>query len=113
MPAPFQPLTPYLLVLTTASSRSEARKLARVLLKEKLAACVNLIPDTESHYWWKGRVERAGEILLLIKTKKSAFKKVEKTIRENHSYSVPEIIGLPIEKGSRPYLDWLAKEIRI
>ena len=101
----------YLLVLSTASSEKEARKLAQILLDRRLAACVNILPRIESHYWWRGRKEKAREALLLIKTQSSAFKKLEKIIRKHHSYSVPEIIALPILKGSRPYLDWLSREV--
>ena len=102
-----------ILVLTTASSRKEALRIAQVLLHKRLAACVNVSPRMTSLYWWKGRKEKASEILLLIKTKKSVFRKLEKTLRGLHSYSIPEIIALPITAGSRPYLNWLAQETKI
>ena len=100
-----------ILVLSTASSRREALKIAEVLLTKRIASCVNLLPSVTSLYWWKGRKEKASEVLLLIKTIKPAFKKVERAIRESHSYSIPEIIALPVTATSRPYLKWMLKEI--
>ena len=100
-----------ILVLSTASSRTEALKIAQALLDKRLAACVNILPSLTSLYWWKGRKEKASEVLLLIKTKKSAFKKLEQMIRKMHSYSVPEIIAIPLTAASKPYLNWMLKEI--
>lgn len=102
---------PVILVLSTAPSHKEAFKIAQVLLDKRLAACVNLLPSLTSLYWWKGRKEKASEVLLFIKTTKSSFKKVEQIIRKIHSYSVPEIIALPLTQASRPYLNWMLKEI--
>ena len=101
---------PFLLVLSTASSRREALKITKRILSARLAACVNLSASLESHYWWKGKRAQSKEVLLLIKTRSSAFKKLEALIRKHHSYSVPEIIALPIEKGSVPYLRWIEQE---
>lgn len=101
-----------LLVLSTASSPKEARRLSRLLLQKKLAACINISGRVESHYRWQGKIEKAGEVMLLIKTKPAVFKRLEKTLREHHSYSVPEIIALPIQKGSRKYLAWLAANVK-
>ncbi len=100
-----------ILVLSTASSRKEALKIADVLLTKRLAACVNIVPSVTSLYWWKGRKEKASEVLLLIKTKKSAFKKMELVLRKSHSYTIPEMIALPMSAGSKPYLKWMFKEI--
>lgn len=83
-----------------------------MLLNKRLAACVNINPEVESHYWWKGKKEKAFEALLLIKTRESAFAKLEKAIREHHSYAVPEIIALKIAKGNQKYLDWLTKSVK-
>jgi len=101
----------YLVVLSSASSKKEARRLAAVLLKERLAACVNIVSSVESHYWWKGKKENSREALLFIKAKTGAFAGIEKTLRARHSYSVPEIIAIPISKGSRPYLAWLNRVV--
>ena len=103
--------SPVLLVLTTASSRKEAFKIAKALLNKRLAACVNLVPSVTSLYWWKGRQQKSPEVLLLIKTKKSALRKVEGSIRKSHSYSVPEILALPVHSAGKSYLNWLLKEI--
>lgn len=100
----------YLLVLSTASSKKEAAKLADLLLSHKLAACVNLVPNVESHYRWKGRKEKSREVLMLIKTRASAYKKLEALIHKHHSYEVPEIIAVPIQKGSQPYLNWIQSQ---
>jgi len=100
-----------ILVLSTASSRKEALKIADVLLTKRLAACVNIVPSVTSLYWWKGRKEKASEVLLLIKTKKSVFKKMELALRKSHSYTIPEMIALPMTAGSKPYLKWMLKEI--
>ena len=100
-----------ILVLSTAPTRGEALKIARALLSKRLAACVNILPSITSLYRWKGRKEKASEVLLLIKTKKTAFKKLEQAVCKLHSYSVPEIIALPITAAGKPYLNWMLKEI--
>jgi len=100
------------LMLTTAGSEREARKLARALVDRKLAACVNVIPRIESTYRWKGKVETAREWLLVIKTSKARVKAVEKAIRELHSYDLPECIVIPIEGGSKAYLGWLTEQVK-
>lgn len=101
---------PFLLVLSTVSTRAEGRKIAKALLKKRLAACVNISSPVESHYRWKGKIEKAGEFLLMIKTRRALFARLEREIRAQHSYSVPEIVALTLEKGSRRYLSWLAEE---
>ncbi|MBI3307084.1 MAG: divalent-cation tolerance protein CutA [Candidatus Omnitrophica bacterium] len=101
------------MVFSSAPSLKEARRLSSLLLKKKLAACINISAKVESHYWWKGKKQKAGEVLLLIKTRSALFNKLEKVLRENHSYSVPEIIALPIVRGSQKYLNWLNQETKI
>ena len=86
--------------------------MADVLLKKRLAACINISSEVESHYWWKGKKEKAREVVLFIKTKSTAFSKLEKMLRAHHPYSVPEIIALPIQKGSKPYLAWIRQTVR-
>jgi periplasmic divalent cation tolerance protein len=100
-------MSKYILVISTASLKKESEKIAKALLDKKLAACINIISGVDSLYTWKGKLERASEYLLLIKTKASLFNKVEKVIKENHSYSVPEVISIEIKKGSKEYLKWL------
>ena len=102
----------YCCILSTAPSVKEARYLAGLLLSGKLAACIQLVPNLESHYRWKGKKETSKEVLLLIKTKASLYKKVESLILKHHSYEVPEIIFLPVTKGSKSYLNWITKELK-
>ncbi|OQA57354.1 MAG: Divalent-cation tolerance protein CutA [Candidatus Omnitrophica bacterium ADurb.Bin277] len=97
-------------IVSAVSNLKEARKIAGLLLFKKLAACVQLVPGMESHYRWKGKKETAGEILVLIKTRMSLYKKVESAILKHHPYEVPEIICLPVSKGSKVYLDWMSSE---
>ena len=81
------------------------------MIRRRLAACVNIVPRVSSVFWWAHSIDRGKESLLIIKTTHPSLKNVEKTIRERHSYQVPEIIGWPIEWGSKPYLKWLADSI--
>src|SRR3989339_60423 len=97
----------YIVVFITAGSKEEAQKIARGLLEEKLAACVNIIDGVESHFWWQGKIDSAKEALLVIKTKKELFNKLAKKVKSLHSYSVPEIIALPIVTGNKGYLNWI------
>jgi periplasmic divalent cation tolerance protein len=97
------------IVLSTAGSEQEAHKIAHILVKRRLAACVNILPRVQSIYRWKGKIESAQEWLLLIKTKADKFPAVRDAIGELHSYEVPECIVLEIEDGSLPYLQWLEK----
>ena len=100
------------IVLSTAGSQDEARKLAQHLVEQQLAACVNIIPHFESVYRWQGKMESSTEWLLLIKTTQEKFPAVRDTIRHLHSYDVPECIALVIEDGSAPYLDWIAQSVK-
>lgn len=95
------------LVLTTAGSRDEAERIAGVLVNERLAACVNLIPGLTSIYRWQGAVEDAAEVLLLIKTTAENLDRVEARIRQMHSYELPEFLVLNPESAAKPYLEWL------
>ena len=97
------------IVLSTAGSEQEAHKIAHLLVKRRLAACVNILPRVQSIYRWKGEIESAQEWLLLIKTRADKFPAVRDAIGEVHSYEVPECIVLEIEDGSLPYLQWLEK----
>lgn len=95
---------------TTAPSEADA--LARVLVEEGLAACVNIVP-VRSCYIWEGNVNMDGEALLIIKTTRRGFEPLKKRIREMHSYSVPEIIAVPVVEGHQAYLDWLAQSVSV
>jgi len=99
------------IVLTTAGSQEEARKIAHALVDRRLAACVNIVPQVESVYRWQGKVESASEWLLVIKTQASAFERVRNTIKELHSYDLPECVMLEVAAGSEEYLNWIAENI--
>jgi periplasmic divalent cation tolerance protein len=105
-------MTDKIVVLVTCGSRREARKIARALVERRLAACVNQMGvPVRSLYRWKGKVESTAEVLLVIKTTKKRFVALCEAVRELHSYEVPETIALPIVKGSRAYLDWIAESV--
>ena len=97
----------YIQVTTTTETKEEAEKIAQYLVEQKLAACVQITGPIASTYRWKGKVETAQEWLCLIKTREDLYDKVEKAIKELHSYETPEIIAVPIIKGSSEYLSWL------
>jgi periplasmic divalent cation tolerance protein len=99
--------TERIIVLITAGSEEEARKIAKLLVKEKKAACVNIVPGMDSLFRWKGKMDSARESLLLVKTRASLFSEIISLVKEAHSYEVPEIIALPIVGGSEEYLKWL------
>jgi periplasmic divalent cation tolerance protein len=99
------------IVLSTAGSQDEARKIARHLVESRLAACVNIVPQVESTYRWQGKVESSQEWLLVIKTAADRFARVQEAIRELHSYELPECIAINIEDGSTDYLEWLTKSL--
>lgn len=101
----------FIVVLITTGSYEEALKIARTLVEEKLAACVNVIPEVSSFYWWEGKVQEDKEAMLIVKTTASAFPALEKRVLELHSYTVPEIIALTIKEGFKGYLDWLADSV--
>jgi periplasmic divalent cation tolerance protein len=96
-------------VLVTASNREEATRLAEMLIGARLAACVQILPEMESVYWWDGAVRREPEILLLIKTTAGRFATLEREVRALHSYETPEIIALPVTEVSAPYLEWITR----
>jgi periplasmic divalent cation tolerance protein len=100
------------LVLSTCGSIAEARKLARALVEKQLAACVNIVPQIESVYYWKGKVETSTEYLLLIKTTAGAFDELRDVLTELHSYDLPECIEIAIEDGSAAYLAWIGESVR-
>ena len=100
------------IVLSTAGSEAEARKIANHLVEQRLAACVNLVPHVESIYRWQGSVESSQEWLLLIKTTVDKFPAVCDAIRVLHSYELPECIAIAIEDGSPSYLEWISQSVK-
>jgi periplasmic divalent cation tolerance protein len=100
------------IVLSTAGSEDEARKIARHLVERQLAACVNIVPQIESIYRWQGKVESSQEWLLLIKTTAEKFPAVRDALRELHSYELPECIAISVEDGSAEYLQWIEDSLK-
>lgn len=103
--------TGFSLVMTTCADMAEARTLARLLVDERLAACVQIFP-IESVYTWEGTVQEAPEVMLLCKIEHDAYPDVEAAIRAAHSYETPEIVEIAIEQGSQAYLGWVASVTR-
>ncbi len=97
----------FIVVFVTCGSEEEALKIAHSLVEERVAACVNLISPVRSIYRWEGKIWDEKEWILIIKTQKESFEELERKVKSLHSYSVPEIIGLPIVEGSSSYLQWL------
>ncbi|XP_058811545.1 protein CutA homolog isoform X3 [Topomyia yanbarensis] len=95
----------------TTPNENSAKTLARLLVERKLAACVNIIPGIMSIYEWEGKINEDQEQLLMIKTRTSRVNELSKFVRDNHPYSVAEVISVPIENGNPPYLEWLSKTI--
>jgi periplasmic divalent cation tolerance protein len=101
----------FIIIYVTVGSTTEASRLAHALVEERLAACVNQIGPIQSVYRWEGKLEQSEEQLLIIKTRKELFPALERRVRELHSYSVPEIVALPIIDGSPDYLRWLGEQV--
>ena len=104
-------MTDKLLVLSTAGSESEARKIAQALVERRLVACVNIVPKIHSVYRWEGKVEQAEEYLLVIKTVKAREEEVRAAICELHSYELPECIAIQVESGGAEYLKWVEDSV--
>lgn len=101
----------YSIIFITASNKKEAKKIAQALVGRRLCACVNIIDKVESLFWWKGKIDSAKETLLIIKSRKDKLSKIMALVRSLHSYSVPEIIALPIIGGYGPYLRWIDESV--
>ena len=101
----------FIVVYITAGSPTEGEHLARALVEEKLAACVNRVQSVQSVYRWQGKVEESEEELLIVKTRRDLFGALRKRVMEIHSYAVPEIIALPIVEGSEAYMQWLEQQV--
>ncbi len=99
-------------VYITVSSESEGAKIARSLVEEKLAACVNIVPNVKSFYQWEGQLQEDKELLLIIKSRGKKMSGLIHRVNELHSYDVPEVICLPISNGSPDYLDWIKEETK-
>jgi len=97
----------YNIVIMTVPSKEEAKKIIHTLLEERLIACANVINFVSSFFWWQGKIEEQKEILVIMKSNETLFKKLSKKVMELHSYDIPEILALPIVNGSQAYLDWM------
>jgi periplasmic divalent cation tolerance protein len=105
-------MTDNIVVLSTCPDEEDAARLARLLVEEKLAACVSVVPGVRSFYRWKGAVESAGECLLVIKSSRALFGELREAIEKAHSYEVPEVLALAVVDGAPNYLNWLGSSIR-
>ena len=99
-----------IVVFVTTANRKQAMRIAEAVVRKRLAACGNVIPSVTSIFRWKRRVQKNGEALLIMKTTLRRYPALERLIRSMHSYEVPEIIGLTVGKGLRPYLEWVQQE---
>jgi len=103
--------THIVLFITTANAE-EAKRIASVLLNKRKAACVNIVPEISSFFWWQNKLNSAQESLLIVKTKTSILNQIVNLVKEHHSYDIPEIIALPIIGGNQDYLEWIGKEVK-
>ena len=100
-----------ILVLTNLPDTVSAEKLAEILISEQLAACVNILAPCTSVYQWQGKLEKASELPMMIKTTRNLYKTLERTILKHHPYELPELIALPVAAGSKKYLSWIHRSL--
>ncbi|MDY6907755.1 MAG: divalent-cation tolerance protein CutA [Chloroflexota bacterium] len=101
----------YLVVFITTSNHIEGEKISQLLVSNRVAACVNIVPGVRSKFWWQGKVDATNESLLVVKTKAHLMDRLCELVRENSCYEVPEVIALPIVAASQDYLDWMDGEL--
>jgi periplasmic divalent cation tolerance protein len=99
-------------IYITAGSMEEAKSIGEQLVSERLAACVNIIENMNSIYWWEGEIEHANEVIIIAKTKASLVSNLVKMVKSIHSYSCPCIVSLPIINGNKAFLDWIVGETK-
>jgi periplasmic divalent cation tolerance protein len=104
-------MTDKIVVLSTASTAAEAETIARRLVDDRLAACVNVVTGVRSFYRWKGKIEKSPEWLLVIKSSRGRFEELRAALEKLHSYDVPEVIALPVVEGTKNYLHWMEGEL--
>jgi len=97
----------HIVIISSSPSKKEAIAVIDSLLKDRLIACANIIPRIESKFWWNQKIDKAKEVMIMLKTRKANYGRIEKEIARLHSYDVPEIIAIPIIAGSRSYLQWM------
>lgn len=100
----------HIVVFITTATAEEAQRIANILVSGRKAACVNIVPQVHSRFWWQGKIDSADEALMVVKTKAALLDEIIKLVKENHSYEVPEIVALPIVGGNRDYLKWIDDE---
>ncbi|MFH1488526.1 MAG: divalent-cation tolerance protein CutA [Pseudomonadota bacterium] len=105
-------MTDYIQVSTTTGREEDARRIAEEMVNKRLAACVQVIGPITSTYWWKGKIEKEKEWLCTMKTRRDLYESLEKAVKGIHPYEEPEIIAVPVVKGSRGYLDWVDREVK-
>jgi len=104
-------MSSYIVVFMTVPDKKEATKIAHSLLKERLIACANIVGPVSSLFWWEGKIDKANEFLVIMKSRKNLFKKLSERVKELHSYEVPEVIALPVIEGLPSYLNWLGASL--
>lgn len=102
----------YCIVNCTTSNKKNALEIAKYLVEKKLAACINIVPNITSVYRWEGYITEEEEFMLVIKTQKKLYKKLEAAILEKHEYTLPEIVAIPVETGYDKYLKWVKDETK-
>ncbi len=104
-------MSSYVVVLMTASDKKEASRIVRSLLDDRLIACANIIGPVSSLFWWEGKIDKASEVLVIMKSRKRFFKRLCDRVKKMHSYEVPEILELPITEGLPSYLEWMGTSL--
>jgi len=102
----------HIVIFVTAGNKKEAQKIASGLIRRKLAACVNIVDKVDSIFFWKGKVQKSKESLLIIKSTRLKFPQIAQAVKSLHSYDVPEIIAIPVIAGHKPYLRWIDESVR-
>ena len=105
-------MSKYIVIFITTATQKQAKRIADALLTQKKAACVSILPRVHSLFWWKGKIDSAGEVLLVVKTESRLLEATVKLVRRLHSYDVPEVIALPIIGGNEEYLEWIGKSLK-
>ncbi len=104
--------TEFVVLFITTATAKEAQRISRVLVEQRKAACVNIVPRVSSLFWWQDKLDSTQESLLIVKTKTSLLNELVRLVKEIHSYDIPEIIALPIIGGNQDYLEWVGKETK-
>lgn len=102
----------YVVIMITAPSLNEAEIIGKTLVEKKLVACVNIIPEIRSIFWWEGKIEESNEVLIIAKSRSDLMKEIQGAVKEKHSYDVPEIIALPVKSGLPQYCRWIDESVK-